>query len=421
MKNFIINDQDKEFIGVLIKHYRVQNLYRNADRFWTQDYFIYTSDRIKICSRKTLSLIEKGKLISHDSIYESLLSNIGYRYCFDMTYTSLGLESISKQLYDACCFYTIDTILKLTDLLISKLKKYDEYIILNEYLLVFQIIHNYYSTFKLPNVEEINFILLIQDYIDMNVKEILIDLVFKAKVRAESFNIDYYNFSQSTSTMNRINYILSFIYNNKTSTAIQLMNTLKTELTLTNNTIRLIDILNIQISLYNTSEYDEYISDIESLNKLIKSAVNIPKVKLAQTYKTIAVATYKYKKYKLSKNYLAKFMNISPREYTPFLIILIDIYQKENSLNEIHNILKHYKVKYTNKYNIFLNYFIYKYTYNYSGILLCKFIIKDITKALEASDKLYYQIFLTELNQLVVTTNCYKNLKIFLDKTTHIK
>lgn len=421
MKNFIINDQDKKFIGILIKHYRVKNFRINADCFWTQDNFIYTSDRIKICSRKTLSLIEQGNITTHNSIYENLLNNIGYRYCFDITYNSLGLESISKQLYDAVCFYKIDTILELTNLLISKLKKYNGYIILNEYLLIFQIIQNYYNSFKLPSEEDINFILLIQDFIDANVKEILIDLVFKAKVRAELFVFNYYDFSQSTSTMNRINYILSFIYSNKTNTAIRLMNALKTELTLTNNTIRLIDILNIQISLYNDSEYDDYKLDVVTLYNLLKAKDEIPEIKVAQSYKTIAIAAYKQKEYDFSKRCLISFLNIDKRDPTPFIIILINIYQKESNLDKICNILKNCKVDYSNKYSIFLNYFIYKYTYNYNDILLCKIIVKDITKALEKPDKLYYQIFLTELNQLVDTTNRYKDLKLFMDNTTHIK
>lgn len=421
MKNFSISDQDKKFIGILVRYYRIKNFRMSADCFWTQDYFIHMSDQTKICSRKTFSLIEQGNITAHDSIYEDLLSNIGYRYCFDMTYTSLGLESISKQLYNACCFYKIDTILKLTNLLIFKLKKYNGYIILNEYLIVFQIIYNYYSSFKLPNEEDINFILLIQDFIDINIKEILIDLVFKAKIRADLFDFDYYDFSQSTSTMNHINYILTFIYNNRTNTAIRLIDNLKTELTSTNNTIRLIDILNIQISLYNDSEYDEYKLDVVILNNLLKDKDGIPKIKLAQSYKTIAIAAYKQKEYNTSKEYLLKFIKSDFREPIPFITILIDIYQKEYNLDKIHDILKNCKIDYSNKYSIFLNYFIYKYTYNYNDILLCKFIIKDITKVLEKSDKLFYQIFLTELNQLVVITNHYKDLKIFMDKTTHIK
>ena len=75
------------------------------------------------------------------------------------------------------------------------------------------------------------------------------------------------------------------------------------------------------------------------------------------------------------------------------------------------------KVKfYGTRYEVYYNYFLFKYKHAYSPADLNTYIMKDILVALEPTDSIYARIFYRELSDLVKVTKHYKDTTLFMDK-----
>ena len=69
-----------------------------------------------------------------------------------------------------------------------------------------------------------------------------------------------------------------------------------------------------------------------------------------------------------------------------------------------------------NKYDIYMNYFIYKYKYMYEPNKLNDYIMTEILNNLHNSDTIYARIFYRELDNLTKITKRYKDTKVFVKR-----
>lgn len=407
MVKFEINLHDKKLIGQLLHFYRK---YTNR----AQKDVIVNEYGYQICSRKTLFLIESGELIAYDSIYEELLHNFKFRYHYEQCIDEWN--DAFSQLLHYCEYYDIDNIQRTVNRLLSELKVYKNYIIFHEYYRFCEIIQWYYQEHILPDQTVIQYISGIIEILHSSLNEIMIDLLFKGCVRYELDYKKYYNFSHASNIINKMNYLVTLVYDARLQSAFEYSIELKRELLSTDNHIRLLDLYNIKLSLYKKTEEKEFLLLTTEIFSIIKNT-GVPIIKKAQSYKNIAVSAYKLNLLNTAAEGLLKFLNYDKREITPYIIILVDIYQRTDNCSGILDVLSSQKFKLCeNKYDAYLNYFIYKYAYHYTPVQLNNYIMKDIVDNLHDSDTIYARIFYRELQSLIKITKRYKDTSVFIEK-----
>lgn len=409
MVKFEIDLLDKKIIGQLLRFYRIYTKRTQKD-------MIINEYGNQICSRKTLSLIESGELIALDIIYEELLYNLRLRYNYDRCIDEWYDEFSTLLHY--CEYYDIDHILHKVSSILDTLDKYKDYIIFHEAYILCKIIKKYYAYHVFPDKNTIQYISGIHRILDLPLNEIMIDLLFKGCVRNEIDYEEYYNFSQAKNIINKMNYLITMIYDAKHHLAIEYSLDLKRELSATNNHIRLLDLYNIKMTLYKNAEKDEFLSLVSDVKEILNNTKhNIPVIKKAQTCKNLAISAYKLNLLEIAEKEIINFLQYDKRETTPYLVILIDIYQRSDKylcINDIMICLKH-KIC-GNKYDIYMNYFIYKYKYMYEPNKLNDYIMTEILNNLHNSDTIYARIFYRELDNLTKITKRYKDTKVFVKR-----
>lgn len=147
MNKVYIIEEDKIYIGMLVKHYRRAMYDKTKSSRWTQKGFIYDNYGTKICSEKTLGLIENGIPIKNDIIYEELLHKFNIKYDFIYSIHSINLSRCSKDLLLAIEKYDSNTISDITKNIIRVLNKgFHNYVFFHEYLQFYMMIQDYYNS-----------------------------------------------------------------------------------------------------------------------------------------------------------------------------------------------------------------------------------------------------------------------------------
>lgn len=417
MSKIYIIDEDKKYIGTIIKYYRKTMYDKTKSQRWTQKGFIYDEYGSKICSVKTLGLIENGIIIKNDIIYEELLHKFNMKYEFTYSIKSMKLSECSKFLLLAIEKYDISMILEITNNIRNVLNKgFKSYVFYYEYLQFYTMIYNYYCSKILLTSNQISLIMSILNFIDSEMKEILIDLVCKTKYRNDDYEFSDINFKSMYSSINKINYILYLIHHNQVLKANRILHNLYLVYKNKNNYIRLIDVFTIQLSLcsINDKEYFFELLD-EGLHFFYKNNDNIPDIKKAQTYKNIGVTAYKLEVYDIAEDFLLKYIKIDSREILPYCIILFDIYEKAGNIESIIKILKQAKPD-NSKYGTFFQYFEMKYLNAYNDIELTEFILKNVIKEFTSYDKIFISIFYSQIFGLTANTYKHKDFKLFISQ-----
>lgn len=409
MSNLKIPERDKKRIGQLIRFYR-------GFTHRTQKDLIINVYGTKICSRKTLVLIESGHVIQLDKIYEELLLNLGLRYSFD--HHIEDYEPAFLQLLRHCEYYDVKNIIKTACQLKADLKLYKNYIFFHECYSYLQIILQYYEKRRIPDKGTVEYITGISRILHTPLDDIVIDLLFKGCIRYELNHKAHYDYSQASNIINKMNYLLTLVYENKLQSAFVYSLTLEQELTDTKNTLRLLDLYNIKMTFYKKAEEQDFLTIAERLmNMMQDTALDIPDIKKAQTYKNLAICAYKLDIFTIAENGIKKFLEYDNREQIPYIVILIDVYQKTDNYIAINDIMTYQKVRFCrNRYDVYYNYYVFKYKHAYSPSSLNTYIMKDILEALEPTDSIYARIFYCELSDLVKVTKRYKDTTLFVEK-----
>lgn len=409
MSNLEIPERDKKRIGQLIRFYR-------GFTHRTQKDLIINVYGIKICSRKTLVSIESGRVIQLDKIYEELLLNLGLRYSFDHHIEEY--EQAFQQLLRHCEYYDVKNIIKTACRIKADLKPYKDYIFFHECYSYLQIILQYYEKHRIPDKGTVEYIAGIIRILHTPLDDIVIDLLFKGCVRYELDYTAYYDYSHASNIINRMNHLLTLVYGNKLQSAFVYILTLEQELTATKNTLRLLDLYNIKMTFYKKAEEQDFLAMSERLIAMMHdTSLNIPDIKKAQTYKNLSICAYKLDILTIAESGIKKFLEYDDREQIPYIVILIDIYQKTGDYIAINDITIYQKVRfYRSRYDVYYNYFLFKYKYAYSPANLNTYIMKDILEALDPTDSIFARIFYRELSDLVKVTKHYKDTTLFMDK-----
>lgn len=378
MAKFEIDMHDKKIIGQLLRFYRI-----NMNR--AQKDMIINEYGDQICSRKTLSLIERGKPIALDRIYEELLLKFSLRYNYDKHIYEW--KNKFSELLHYCEFYNIPDILQAVNSLMEIFERYKDYVIFHEIYYFCTIIQAYYQNHILLDENSVRNLSEMIKILNTPLNDIMIDLLFKSCVRLDLEYKEYYNFSKATNIINKMNYLMTLVYDTKVHSAIEYSFILKYELSSTNNHIRLLDLYNIKMTLYRKAEEQEFLSLVNVIQDILNTDDDyIPKIKRAQTYKNLAITAYKLELLDIAETGIIKFIQ----------------YQKSEICG--------------NKYNVYLNYFIYKYKCLYAPEKLNDYIMRDVLVNLHKTDSIYARIFYRELNSIIKITKQYKDSKTFIEK-----
>lgn len=417
MNKVYIIEEDKIYIGVLVKHYRRAMYDKTKSSRWTQKGFIYDNYGTKICSEKTLGLIENGIPIKNDMIYEELLHKFNIKYDFTYSIHSINLSRCSKDLLLAIENYDSNTISDITKNIIRVLNKgFHNYVFFHEYLQFYMMIQDYYNSKKLLNANQISLIMNISNYIDSEMKEILIDLVCKTKFRNDDYDCSDINLESMHSSINKMNYILYLIHHNQILKTNRLLHDLCLTYKSSKNYIRLIDVFTIQLSLCTINDKDYFLELLDEILLFFYTNFDyIPSIKKVQTYKNIGVTAYKLQNYDIAEDFILKFINSDNREVLPYIVLLLDIYEKSNNKENILKILNLFKPD-QSKYGTFFLYYQLKYLNAYNDVELTEFILTYVIKLLTSFDKIFISIFYAQIEELTKKTNRHKDFKIFISK-----
>lgn len=409
MAKFEIDMHDKKIIGQLLRFYRI-----NMNR--AQKDMIINEYGDQICSRKTLSLIERGKPIALDRIYEELLLKFSLRYNYDKHIYEW--KNKFSELLHYCEFYNIPDILQAVNSLMEIFERYKDYVIFHEIYYFCTIIQAYYQNHILLDENSVRNLSEMIKILNTPLNDIMIDLLFKSCVRLDLEYKEYYNFSKATNIINKMNYLMTLVYDTKVHSAIEYSFILKYELSSTDNHIRLLDLYNIKMTLYKKAEEQEFLSLVNVIQDILNTDDDhIPKIKRAQTYKNLAITAYKLELLDIAETGIIKFLQYDKRETIPYITILIDIYQRSDKFLAIIDIMTYQKPEICgNKYNVYLNYFIYKYKCLYAPEKLNDYIMRDVLVNLHKTDSIYVRIFYRELNSIIKITKRYKDSKTFIEK-----
>lgn len=413
MSNLEIPERDKKRIGQLIRFYRIFT-------HRTQKDLIINTYGIKICSRKTLVSIESGHIIQLDKIYEELLMNLGLRYSFDHHINKYKTAFLLLLQYSE--YYDVKNIIKTAYQIKTDLKPYKDYIYFHECYSFLQIIIQYYEKRRIPDKETVEYIAGIIRILHTPLDDIVIDLLFKGCVRYELNYKAYYDYSHTSNIINKMNYLITLVYENKLQSAFEYSHSLEHELTKTKNMLRLLDMYNIKLTFYKKAEEQEFLVMTANLISILQNSdMVIPNIKKAQTYKNLAISAYKLDILDIAENGIKRFLEYDDREQIPYIVILIDIYQKTGNYIALNDIMSCQKVEFfRTKYDVYYNYFVFKYKHNYSPSTLNTFIMKDILNVMEPADSIYARIFYKELNDLVKVTKHYKDTTLYVERIHHL-
>lgn len=414
---FNIADDNKIKIGKLIHYYR-KNIYKHM----SQETFLKNKFNEQICTRQTLSKLEKGSIIKQDRIYEELLQNFHLKYNTKYSIDEMITQNMCSDLLYSCDYYQLDSLVDLSKKYMKQLEPYTQYVFFNEYYLCMHWIHTYYADFILPTMEDAHFIISLKEIIHPDLYEVMMDLVFKCYLLYGIYDFSYFNYQKALSFINRANYTMILNTKSQYNDMLNLCQKLEEECINSKNFIRLLDLYTTEgFALTETEISHFYLIIYKTSNLIRKHKKTIPKIKVTQFYKNTGLQAFRLKEYQTCIQYLEKYID-STSIYTN--IIRIDLciaYQHTNNEEKLKQFIKDKEIYHGNsQYELLLNYFIYKYNMNYSSISLSDFIVNDVPKILDETMATFKDFFYDELTLLVDKTKRYKDLKDFLDATNNM-
>ena len=414
---FNITDNNKIKMGKLIQYYR-----RKTYKHISQNNFLKNEYGETICTRQTLSKIEKGIIIKQDQIYEELLQNFNLKYNMEHSIDEIITPNMCSKLLYACDYYQLNELIQLSKNYMDILEPFTQYILFNEYYLCMHWIHSYYSNFILPTIDESNFIIYLKKIIDPNLYEVMMDLVFKTKSVNGDYDFSYFNYKDSATIINRGNYMMSLYNKSALNEMSKICEILEYDCISKGNYIRLLDIYTsegLTLTETETMKFESLINKTTSL--IMKHKDEIPQLKINQMYKNFGLQSERLKLYDKAIFYLEKYIESKGLYIRIINVNLCICYEYENKIDKLKHFIKNKKIySGTSQYELLLNYFIYKYNLNYSNAQLSDFIVNEVPHILDKTMATFKDFFYYELTSLVDETKRYKDLKDFLDATNNM-
>ncbi len=411
---FNITDDNKIKIGKLIYYYR-KNIYKHM----SQETFLKNKFNEQICTRQTLSKLEKGSIIKQDRIYEELLQNFHLKYNTKYSIEEIITPTMCSDLLYACDYYQLDTLVELSDNYMKQLEPFTQYVFFYEYYLCMHWIHTYYTDFILPTMDDAHFIISLKEIIHPDLYEVMMDLVFKCKSINSDYDFTYFNYKKSKTIINRGNYMMSLYNKSELNEMYKMCTILEKECISKKNFIRLLDIYTSEGLTLTETETNKFNLLIKKTEDLIYTHKDkIPSLKINQMYKNFGLQSERLKLYNQAIIYLEKYIQSNGLYVRIINVNLCICYEYENKIEKLKQFIKDKELYHGNsQYELLLNYFIYKYNMNYSSILLSDFIVNDVPQILDETMATFKDFFYDELTSLVNETKRYKDIKDFLDAT----
>lgn len=403
--------------GISIKVNRKERLRKYSGASWTQKGFCDG-----ICSEPSFVNIEKGKPGRFIDNYEKMAEKLGMRIAYDPD-VDKKIDNYTKHLYKAIEYYDLKKTEKYCDKLIALLEGFKDCLWYGDLYRVVSKIKNYHFKNEFLLRDERDCYGDMIDEFNYGINEILKSIIYNAAYN--DFNssefidrfIDF-EIEKSSSAFNKVNALTYYFAQDNTSKFNKLFNKLIVEWKDEHNYIRLVDAYNmglIFLSYYDVSEVDKISSSISEIMDIIE----IPQIKLAESYYNLGVAYFELKQYEKTidmmeisykfdiSNVRFNFVYIGHSQRMLGKALMVPFYANEQ-LSKISS----YAAS------------IYKY---YSLPNDCehskleKILMKEVLPLLSVNDEIFFQILREELVYLVEYTKHYKNLMTFDKKINELK
>lgn len=172
-----IKPEDKRKLGIIIKHYR-KNVYSQTYKLdWKVNNFIKDRYGNTICSVQTLNMIESGKGIKDDIVYDILLRKLNLKYNYEKDIGNIT-RKYGKKLVTYIELYDTEEVLKICEEYRNELAPYQKYIIERYYIYAIQKIKKFHESTEQFHKNEIQILKRFFPIYDKYIKMALLDVIF---------------------------------------------------------------------------------------------------------------------------------------------------------------------------------------------------------------------------------------------------
>lgn len=350
-----IEKQFKETFNLIIRYYR--RYYSLHDTRYLSKNFIYDKRGVQICDISTLSKLENNKLLCSDTIYYALFENLNFSLTYSLDANRL-ITNTNAHLIRLAETNDVKKIIQTLPLSIKVLKKFKNCVMYNEYLEIYQLFLEYYTSTSY-NLEQIEKYHDLFEIMDDRIKSIYITIAYNYYSRVNIITeksqaiINLLTTYKSTSIM--YTYLLSTYYVRLENTikVKEICETILTRCKLENNSFYI-------SKAYNNIAYVFSEIKTSAAIKYIEKAINFFDYENDSTetlnvyYRNYANLLYKCHNYQEVINIYENKLKGDVKFFQAFFIFLISSYKNLHYPKEkIQNILNELDV-YSSKLSPFL-------------------------------------------------------------------
>lgn len=432
---FILNDELKDGVGILIEYYRKQKLESTKDRKWRVCNFIKGKSGRLLCTDKTYKKLSGGEHTDDDTVYDCLIRRLGFTFQGMDLSTSNKLSFIYRKLLEAVERNDNLNIDLYSMQALAILKGYEQSLFFSENVEVIQVIRKYYLESILMDEKTYLKYYEIWNAFEENLQIIIKELLYRychltfhntTKLNELSERIDLKN---DMSAMMRVNYIGQMMFNKNVIDAYKKAELLAITLETVGNYDLLVSVYNILVSIcshFQTSEIESYLSKIEEL--LLNHGEKVSIQRRSRCYYTLGMQHYVNNNFLKSYQYLCNAIEIDKLCFQEAGIFI-------RHIKSFHNVkevdLSNFNLSdYSERFQVFYRYFDLKDQYilnietgEYGKSSLRdleNYILKDVLPLLSKNKIALIKLFQLEIDWITSKSFNYSNSQKYRNKVNEL-
>ncbi len=315
---FILNDELKDGVGILIEYYRKQKLEATKDSKWRVCNFIKGKSGRLLCTDKTYKRMSGGEHTDDDAVYDCLIRRLGFVFQGMDLSTSNKLSFIYRKLLEAVERNDNHNIDLYSVQALAILNGYEQSLFFSENIEIIKVIRKYYLESILMYEKTYLKYYEIWNAFEESLQVIIKELLYRychltyhdiTKLNELSERIDLKN---EMDAMMRVNYIGQLMFNKNALDAYKNAESLVVYLESTENYDLLVSVYCILVSIcanLQASKIDYYTQIIETT--LLKYGSQISTQRKAKCYYTLGMQFYSRKIIKKGYEYLCQAIRLN--------------------------------------------------------------------------------------------------------------
>lgn len=427
--NEINYEKEKRIIGFLISYYRKINEINANEFIYNKKNFFQTNciscKKCKnsdiVCTFRTLQKVENGIVTKKECVYFRLCENLDLEVDFNRNIFT-KIDNLSDTIYSALIEHSLAQMQKLFASIGSDLKKYHNYIYVNEMLMLFYDILNFSLNSTVPSNEHIKLYVYLKDKFIGVINKLLLMFLYElsnSSIYLNSASDDllvecsqYYDdplfFSIKLHNIGNMNPLDSY------PKLLSLKNC-EDELNIYQKYLLCNNLAFVEL---NTRAYDKAHETMKICIDLMQNEAYFNSATIKNTYRQMATIAFALKKYQETIYYLQearKYVSDSLGVQITFLFYSLE---RTNQVDLLKEILENINVaQLSEKEKVFFLY--YKMKYAQKNLTkkqmsdLEEYICNDLKPFINIMGRLVKNIFLEDLRFYVSNTKNYKRIYSF--------